>query len=326
MNERSEDHISLTGVSKIFRTGMFKSKTGVKNLTLNVSKGKVIGLLGPNGSGKSTTIKMIMGFLKPTTGEILVCGYPADNRLARNYIGYLPENPRFQKFLTATEVLKYYGSLLGIDRKTLTSRLPHMLELVSLSHAAKERVQGFSKGMVQRLAIAQSLLHQPKLLIFDEPMSGLDPLGRMEIRKLISRVHSEMPGSTIFFSSHILEDVEQLCSEVALLRKGELKTYCSIEKLVLADDQRFDLTVRDLTPNTLQKIKDRTEVRETAIGFNFTVVGSDKLISELEFLRDTGAAIIGVASHKKKLEEALFKDDDFTLSTGGTEQMKEMDL
>ena len=181
MAETQHEDITLTDVTKIFRLGVFKTKVGVKGLTLNVPRGKVIGLLGPNGSGKSTTIKMILGFLRPTSGEILVCGHPADQKVARSFLGYLPENPRFQKFLTAKDVLDYYGGLLRLKGLQLEKRVEYLLELVNLKHAALERVQGFSKGMTQRLAIAQSLLHQPRILIFDEPMSGLDPIGRLEI-------------------------------------------------------------------------------------------------------------------------------------------------
>lgn len=315
MNLKPNEHICLTSVTKVFHLGFFKKKIAVKDLTLSVPKGKVIGLLGPNGSGKSTTIKMIMGFLRPTEGEILVCGYSAENRAARNFIGYLPENPRFQKFLTAHDLLRYYGGLLGISGKELQNRAEYLLDLVGLKLAAHERVQGFSKGMTQRLAIAQALLNQPKLLIFDEPMSGLDPLGRMEIRKLIAQVHAEMPESTIFFSSHVLEDVEQLCSMVALLRRGELKTYSEISDLVLKEEQRFNITVRGLNSNELQQLREKKELTQTPIGMYYSVSGTDELISELERIKSLGAFVVGVSSHKRRLEEALFRDGEFLNDT-----------
>lgn len=305
-----EEHITLTNVSKVFKLGIFAKKTAVDDLTLSVPKGKVIGLLGPNGSGKSTSIKMIMGFLKPTSGEILVCGHSTTDRNARRFIGYLPENPRFQKFLKGRELLHYYGSLHQLSGAELKKRTEYYMELVGLKHAADERVGGYSKGMCQRLALAQALINKPSLLIFDEPMSGLDPLGRMEIRKLIAQIHAEMPESTIFFSSHILEDVEQLCSMVALLRKGKLKTYCTIEELVLNEEQRFDITVRGLSATDEAAFAKTHETRKTAIGTSLTISGSDNLVKELEALKKLGASIIGVNSQKRKLEQALFRDSE----------------
>lgn len=172
MNNQSS--IVLTDVTKTFKTGLFKTKLAVDHLNLDIPSGEVVGLLGPNGSGKSTTIKMILGFLRPSSGEILICGHSAENKSARRFLGYLPENPRFQKFLTGNEILKYYGNLLGLQGIDSEKKMTFLMELVNLKHACKERVQGYSKGMTQRLAIAQSLLNNPPILIFDEPMSGLD--------------------------------------------------------------------------------------------------------------------------------------------------------
>lgn len=302
-----KEEIQIAGVSKIFKLGLFQTKVAVEDLTLSVPKGKVIGLLGPNGSGKSTTLKMIMSFLRPTTGEISIFGMPSTDPRTRATIGYLPENPRFQKFLRGTEILSYYGHLLGLSGAELQKRIDYLLQLVGLSTAGKERVQGYSKGMTQRLALAQSLLNQPSLLIFDEPMSGLDPLGRMEIRKLISSIHEEMPSSTIFFSSHILEDIEQLCSFVALLRKGKLKTFCSIDELISNQEQRFDITVKGLSDEKVLEIQRKPKYRRTPIGFAYTINGTEELAQELEFLKQAGATVIGIGSHKRNLEEALFR-------------------
>ena len=307
-----DPHIQLTQVSKIFRLGLYKKKIAVEDLSLTVPSGKVIGLLGPNGSGKSTTIKMIMGFLRPSSGEITVCGNTTTDPKGRSQIGYLPENPRFQKFLKGRDVLHYYGKLTGMNGPALKSRTSYLLDLVGLGNAGGERVQGYSKGMTQRLALAQALLNQPSLLIFDEPMSGLDPLGRMEIRKLISTIHNEMPSSTIFFSSHILEDVEQLCAYVALLRKGKLKTFCALEELLLKERQHFDVTVRDLTDEVEKTLEKTRQPRKTALGLSYLVDGSDALMTELEYLKSVGATVVGIGSHKRKLEEALFRDEEFT--------------
>lgn len=300
--------ISLSHVTKEFRINVWKKKTAVEDLSLSVPQGQVIGLLGPNGSGKSTTIKMILGFLKPTSGEIRIGTATPEEKSARRQIGYLPENPRFQRFLTASEILNYYGGLHGLAGIARKKRVDELLELVGLAKAKHERVQGFSKGMTQRLAIAQSLLNRPSLLIFDEPMSGLDPLGRMEIRRLIQQVHEEMPASTIFFSSHILEDVEQLCSYVALLRRGKLIHFSPIQDLLLKERGRFQLLVRDVPERLEKTLSQRDSFKKTPLGYVFTVEGSQELVDSLNTLGQNGVTVISLSSQRRSLEEALFSD------------------
>lgn len=304
----SSDVISITDVTKVFRLGVHKKKTAVENLTLSIPKGRVVGLLGPNGSGKSTTLKMLMGFLRPTQGQILICGVPSDERAARSFLGYLPENPRFQKFLTGREVLFYYGKLLGLATTHLKKKSEELLELVGLPHAGDDRVQGYSKGMTQRLAIAQALLNSPSILVFDEPMSGLDPLGRFEIRQLIQRVHTEIPEATILFSTHILNDVELLCSDVALLRKGKLCSYSPIGDLLVHNEERFDLIVRDPAPELRDRLKKAHTTETRPIGLIVTIDGTENFMRELEAIRQQGVKVVGVNSHRRTLEEALFGD------------------
>jgi ABC-2 type transport system ATP-binding protein len=306
------DHedIVISEITKTFKTGLFKKKTAVEKLSFSVPRGEIVGLLGPNGSGKSTTIKMILGFLKPCFGEILVCGESVADRKARRHIGYLPENPRFQKFLTGLDLLKYYASLLEIPRANVLKRSWELLDRVGLKHAGMERVQGYSKGMCQRLAIAQALLNDPRILIFDEPMSGLDPLGRMEIRKLIAGIHQEMPETTIFFSSHVLEDVEQLCSYVALLQRGKLKTFSPIRDLVREQDQKFDVTVNALPEKLRAKILQGKTEQQTALGVRFTVNGAVELMDDLKLLMECGSEVLNIATHRKRLEEALFRESE----------------
>lgn len=304
------DDISLTDVTKVFKIGLLRRKIGVKNVTFQVAPGEVVGLLGPNGSGKSTILKMILGFLHPTKGEILVAGYRNYGRQARGLIGYLPENPRFQKFLTAHRVLCYYGSLLNLRGKVLKARCDELLELVNLKIAANERVKGFSKGMTQRLAIAQALINEPRLLIFDEPMSGLDPIGRIEIRKLISRIHGEYPKSTLLFSSHILSDIEQVCSSVIVMKKGHLTRHCRIDELLGSDPQRFEVTVQNLPESLSAKYRSEGLMTLSPLGSTLLIEGTDGLVGELSHLREMGARIIGLTSRRKTLEEALFAEPE----------------
>lgn len=308
MSTPTNEVISITDVTKEFRVGLRQKKKAVDELTLSIARGRVVGLLGPNGSGKSTTLKMLMGFLKPTRGELLVCGVPANEREARRFIGYLPENPKFQRFLRGKEVLSYYGKLLGLPTDKLNRRVADLLELVGLTHAGDERVNGYSKGMTQRLAIAQALLNSPPILIFDEPMSGLDPLGRFEIRQLIQRIREEMRETTILFSTHILNDIEQLCTDVALLRKGKLSQYCPIEELLVNNEERFDLIVRDPSPALRERLKARHPTEARPIGLIVTVDGTDNFMEEMEEIRKQGAKIVGVTSQRRTLEEALFAE------------------
>ncbi len=294
MNRIGCSDISINQVTKVFHPHLGKRKLAVDGLSLEVPQGKVVGLLGPNGSGKSTTLKMILGFLRPTSGTILVCGEKVPSKISRSFIGYLPENPRFPRFLSGRKLLNYYGQLLGLRGASLNKRSDYLLHLVGLQSAADEAVRGYSKGMTQRLAIAQALLNEPRLLILDEPMSGLDPLARREMRKLISQIHEELPQATIF-SSHILEDVEQLCSLVALLHKGKLQKFEQVESLLKSDQNQFEVSV--LTP---------TGVR-TALFPN-----AEELISFVKESGEKGVRIQSIATNRFKLEESLFAPQETT--------------
>lgn len=301
--------ITFTEVSKTFRLGIRRRKTAVDGLTLTIERGKVVGLLGPNGSGKSTTLKMLLGFLKPSGGEILVCGKPAEERESRRSIGYLPENPRFQRFLTGRDVLEYYGGLLGLSAAELSRKTGELLEVVGLRHAENERVHGYSKGMTQRLAIAQALLADPPILVFDEPMSGLDPLGRFEIRRLIRRLHETRPDCTILFSTHILGDVEQLCSDVALLRKGKLVTYSPLDELLIRNEERYDVILKDPPAELKERILKNHRTETSPAGTLVITIGStEDLLQELAEYRKQGARILSVSSQRRTLEEALFAE------------------
>jgi len=300
------DQIVLLQLTKIFQTGIFARKVGVENLDLTIPKGEIIGLLGANGSGKSTTLKMILGFLRPTRGEIFICGRKAGTRESRQLLGYLPENPRFQKFLTGKDILRYFGRLHGMFGVALEKRVDQLLDLVGL-RAGGERVQGYSKGMTQRLAIAQSLINKPPILIFDEPMSGLDPLGRIEIRQLILRVHQEMKDTTLFFTTHILSDVESLCSWVALLKKGKLEVFCPIEKLLLHDCENFSITAAGLPAAARSKFIAQGAL-ESPLGLTLSVEGAEKLMAQMTEVKKAGGKIVGLNSKRRGLEEALFSD------------------
>ncbi|MEM7673667.1 MAG: ABC transporter ATP-binding protein [Verrucomicrobiota bacterium] len=190
----------------------------VDNLSFTAGKGRVLGLLGPNGSGKSTTIKMILGLLKPTSGQVRVQGGDPSNRVTRKHIGYLPEAPYFYRFLTGKECVRMMGKLSGLKNKTLIERVDAVVDQVGLSSASNRRVGTYSKGMLQRIGLAQALVHDPDLIILDEPTAGVDPLGTVEIAKMIRTLKES--GKTIILCSHLLSEIEGLCDDLLMLYQG----------------------------------------------------------------------------------------------------------
>lgn len=211
--------IQITGLNKSFGPGR-KRNQALRDLSLTVDQGEVFGFLGPNGAGKSTTIKLLLGFLKPDSGSLRILNKAVGHEEFRNQIGYLSEFPFFYDHLSAMETLLLSGRLSGMCRQAINQRISLLLERMNLSDVMHRRVGGFSKGMKQRLGMVNALLHDPDVLIFDEPMSGLDPVGRHQIKGLISDLKQE--GKTIFFSSHILSDIEALCDRIGVINKGVL--------------------------------------------------------------------------------------------------------
>lgn len=211
--------IEIKNVSKTFGSGQ-KRNQAIDNLSLSVTQGEVFGFLGPNGAGKSTSIKLLLNFMKPDSGSLRIMNKKVGQEEFRHQIGYLSEFPFFYDHQSARETLLLSGKLSGMNRQAINRQIELLLKRLNLSHAADRRVGGFSKGMKQRLGMANALIHDPDVLIFDEPMSGLDPVGRHQIKVLISELKAE--GKTIFFSSHILSDIEVLCDRIGVINKGIL--------------------------------------------------------------------------------------------------------
>jgi ABC-2 type transport system ATP-binding protein len=197
------------------------TKVALCGLDLEVGAGEVFGFLGPNGAGKTTTMNVLLGFVPPTSGSAYLFGIDVRQPIARQRIGYLPELTYYYKFLTAEEILRFYAKIFGLSGAETSRRIPELLKLVELEHAAKRPIKSYSKGMQQRVGLAQALINNPDLLVLDEPTSGLDPLGRMKVREIIQRLKNE--GKTVFFSSHELGEVESVCDRVAIIHQGELK-------------------------------------------------------------------------------------------------------
>ena len=215
--------IETIALEKSYVVGFWRRKTkcALRPLTLSVPEGEVFGYLGPNGAGKTTTLKLLMGLVFPTGGSARILGMDAYDPRVKRQIGFLPEQPYFYDYLTGAELLHYYAALSGVAARERSRRVTAVLDRVGLSSARSVQLRKYSKGMLQRVGIAQAILHDPKLVFLDEPMSGLDPIGRREVRDLIESLKNE--GKTVFFSTHILSDAEALCDRVAVLNHGELR-------------------------------------------------------------------------------------------------------
>jgi len=223
--------IEVEGLSKTFRPPFRTRKVeAVKSVSFTVERGEVYGFLGPNGAGKTTTIKVLTGLIRPTAGRVSVLGGDPSDIGVRQRLGFLPEQPYFYDYLKPSELLDTFGRLFGMERQARRRRIDELLETVGLSHVRQRRLRKFSKGMLQRVGIAQALLNDPDLIILDEPMSGLDPIGRKEVSDLVASLKSA--GKTIFFSSHILADIERLCDRVMIIDKGAMKSSGKLDDLL----------------------------------------------------------------------------------------------
>ncbi len=223
--------IEILGLEKTYMVGFWRKRPrrALSPLQLTVEDGEIFGFLGPNGAGKTTTLKMLMGLVFPTSGSARILGCDWTDPSVKAQIGFLPEQPYFYDYLTAHELLEYYGQLSGVPAKHRKQRVEQVLDQVGLRDVKGVQLRKFSKGMLQRVGIGQAILHDPKLVFFDEPMSGLDPMGRREVRDLMEQLKHD--GKTVFFSTHILSDAETLCDRVAIIHKGELRGVGAVEDL-----------------------------------------------------------------------------------------------
>jgi len=235
-------------LTKHFPTGFWRPRPhrGLDGLTLDIPSGAVFGLLGPNGAGKSTTLKLLMNLLWPTSGQAEVLGRPAGDVEARQRVGFLPEHPTFYDHLTAEELLSYFAGLFGYDPAERRRRAARMLDLVGIEADRRRPLRQYSKGMVQRVGIAQALVNDPELIVFDEPMSGLDPVGRRDVREIILQLRDQ--GRTVLFSSHILSDAEMLCSRVAILSKGRLVASGAVSELTSGGGRGWEVVATGVDP------------------------------------------------------------------------------
>ena len=248
----AEDAIRAVGLTKVFRDFWNRPKArAVNEIDFTVKEGEVVGLLGPNGSGKSTTVKMILGLLYPTAGQLQVLGKAPRAVETKREIGYLPEESYLYKYLTAEETLDFFGSLFNLSKAERRNRIDQLLDMVGLAHARHRRVGEFSKGMARRIGLAQAMINDPSLLIFDEPTSGLDPLGCREVKDLIMELKKR--GKTVLITSHLLSDVEDICDRVVILYGGKVRAQGSLNELLTVSDSTRIVTPA-LSPETTEKV------------------------------------------------------------------------
>ena len=258
----TEPAVAVHSLTKVFPIPFRRKKlVAVRDLNLEIAPGQVYGLLGPNGSGKSTTLKIILGLVAPTAGRTQIFGRDSREVASREAVGFLPENPYFYKYLSAEETLRFYGKLCGLRGRGLQARINQLLELVGLQEARDRRLGGYSKGMLQRIGLAQALIQEPRLLVLDEPTAGVDPAGSRDIQDLILELKRQ--GITVLLSSHLLSQVQEICDRVGILAQGALVREGRVDDLLAIEDQT-ELILENATPELLAQISallDRSPAR-----------------------------------------------------------------
>ncbi|WP_241823193.1 ABC transporter ATP-binding protein [Chloracidobacterium thermophilum] len=290
--------IEAEGLRKVFGR-----KVAVADLSLRVAAGEVFGFLGPNGAGKTTAMKMLLGLVHPTAGRGFVLGHPVGSREARRWVGFLPEHFRFHDWMTGRELLNFHGQLHGLPAAARAKRIETLLAQVDLADAADRPVGTYSKGMQQRLGLAQALIHQPKLVFLDEPTSGLDPIGRILVRDLIVRLRSE--GVTVFFNSHILGDVEAVCDRVVFLKRGRV-----VHETALREGLAPELHLRlgEVAPELIRGLATFGRVLRTAEREVWLQLEQETAVPDIvRWLVEQGAAVYGVRVQRPSLESLFLE-------------------
>ena len=310
MSTVSENEVVLTvsGLQKTFRIGFLRKRVeAVRGSSFEVRKGEIFGLLGPNGAGKTTTIKMILRLIFPDEGQIQIFGRRPGDPEAMRRVGYMPENPYVYQYLTPIEFLDLCGRLVGMGHDERKRRAEEMIELVGLGHAANRSIGKFSKGMTQRIGLAQALLHDPELLVLDEPMSGLDPLGRKEVRDVL--LDQKRRGKTLLFTSHILSDVERLCDRVVIMKNGKIASEGRVEDLLASAEHRVDVTLSETPTSLRESLTSRGQILDEADGrLTIRVQGHAEVDELLRLAQQSGARLDSVVPERHSLE-TLFVGD-----------------
>ncbi len=301
----SDPIVRVDGIVKDFRPGFgLRRKRVLHGISFGVQEGEIFGFVGPNGAGKTTTLKVLMGLIRPTEGSARILGCDVSETAFRRHVGFLPENPYFYDFLTGREILNFYAKLSGLPRRRRGERVEMLLDWVGLAHAGDARLRTYSKGMLQRVGIAQALVHDPKVVFLDEPMSGLDPIGRKEIRDLILRLRSE--GKTVFMNTHILPDVEMVCDRVAIIVRGRVQHEGALDRFLEDDEREVDLVLAGLPPEIPGQLEELYGASLRGHGDRIEIRVNEKNVQEvLESAVRSGATVISVTPHRLSLESVF---------------------
>ena len=306
--------IEIENLSKDYEVGFWKKKKvrALDNLTLNVESGQIFGFLGGNGAGKTTTIKILMSLIFPSEGKAKILGEDISNVKMHGKIGYCPENPYFYDYLKASELMNYFGELFGLDAAKRKAKTAELLTKVGLEEKDwNKQLRKFSKGMLQRVGLAQSLINEPEIVFLDEPMSGLDPIGRREIRELIAELRTN--GTTVFMSTHILSDIEALCDNVAILRGGKLAATGKLDDLLTqsGEQQSFEINVKGVSAENLTSeilLIAGANISAKPNGATIHVLEETNIDKILRITREKGGKLVSIQPVKQSLEELFVKE------------------
>ncbi len=302
--------IEITNLTKDYEVGFFRKRKvrALDGLSLSIDQGQIFGFLGANGAGKTTTLKLLMRLIFPTTGSARILGHDIRDVQMHQRIGYLPENPYFYDYLTAREFLEYCAEIFGLPSAERKKRAADLLSRVGLDEKRWDtQLRKFSKGMLQRVGLAQSLVNDPEIVFLDEPMSGLDPVGRREVRDLIAALRDE--GKTVFMCSHILSDIEVLCDRVAILKKGKLAQVGHLDELRQTSEgpNRMEVMATLADADALRQHLSGTQITATPRGLRIEISSENEIERVIAALRKAGGKIVSIQPIKQSLEE-LFLD------------------
>ena len=303
----SEPAISVQDLQKTYRTPFRRKKVeALRGVTFDVERGHIFGFVGPNGAGKTTTIRTLMGLIRPTGGVAKILGHQIPSREARRRVGFLPESPYFYDYLTVAELLDLSGRLFGVPADVRKRRAEELIEKVGLARARTQNLKKFSKGMLQRAGLAQALMNDPEVVVLDEPMSGLDPIGRKEVRDLILELRDQ--GKTVFFSTHILSDVEAITDRVAIVARGALQAQGTPAELVNRTVLGVDIAVRLPEGQPVDALVDGADrVRRIGDDLSLTLAADADIDAWLDRARAAGAKIVSIAPRHETLEDLFLR-------------------
>lgn len=300
--------LEVEGLRKTFHIGFFRKRVeAVRGASFSVRRGEIFGLLGPNGAGKTTTIKAILRLIFPSEGEIRIFGRPAGDREAGTRIGYMPENPYVYQYLKPLEFLDLCGRLVGMPSEERRARSEVMIDKVGLRHAVDRPIGKFSKGMMQRIGLAQALLHDPELLILDEPMSGLDPIGRKEVRDVL--LEQRARGKTLLFTSHILSDVELLCDRVVIMQRGEITSEGKVHDLLESTSRRVEIRLSGASKTLRSLLASRSAIVEDGDGYLTLQAEGQQAVEEILRISSAAGARLDAMVPERQTLESLFLQD-----------------